>query len=246
MDQTRRHVFVSHSSLDLQLATELASSLAALGVEPWLSEIGVRPGENYADAITRDIMSARAVVVILSEHAMRSEHVKREVSLPISYRRPIFPVTLPGVELGSTSPDPEWRYWLAISQALEWTSATDVAKNIGDRVGLAASVGSMSAAPAEGRLGVAGRWLKVTESRRAFVVDLHPDGTLKERSAAPGASAEEWSGVWEALNPGEATGFLRTKIGAYEALVQLGSHNQLSGVEHEEGIAYAQAWYRLA
>lgn len=246
MDQTRRHVFVSHSSHDLRLATELAASLAAEGVEPWLSEIGIRPGENYADAITRAIRAASAVAVILSEQAMRSEHVKREISLAITTKQPLLPVTLPGVRVDSAALDTEWVYWLTITQTLPWTSASEVARSIADRVGLAAPVRSSSRAPAEGRIAVAGRWLKVTESGRAFVVDLHPDGTLKERSAAPGTSAEEWFGVWEALNPGEATGFLRTRIGDYEALVQLGSRNQLSGVEHEEGQAYSQAWYRLA
>jgi hypothetical protein len=73
-----RSVFISHSSNDKRFARWLAIDLANAGHRPWLDEWEILAGESIPSRISDGVSGCDFVVVVLSEHAVRSNWVERE------------------------------------------------------------------------------------------------------------------------------------------------------------------------
>ncbi len=67
-------VFISYASQDAAVANAIVESLEQQALKCWLAPRDVRAGAQYADAIVRAISGAKAVVLVLSESAIRSDH----------------------------------------------------------------------------------------------------------------------------------------------------------------------------
>jgi hypothetical protein len=83
-------VFISYASQDANVAAALVEALERLGIPCWIAPRDVEVGALYADAIVRAIGGAKAFVLVLSESAIASSHVGKEVERASSKRRPIF------------------------------------------------------------------------------------------------------------------------------------------------------------
>jgi TolB-like protein len=107
-------VFISYASQDAAIATALCDALEAASILCWIAPRDVRPGDFYADAIVQAIANCPIFVLVLSQTAIDSPHVLREVERAGSKRRPI--VTL----RTDTSPlPPGLEYFLSASQWLD-------------------------------------------------------------------------------------------------------------------------------
>jgi TolB-like protein len=84
-----RDVFVSYASQDAAVADAAVASLEKLGIRCWIAPRDVTPGSQYADEIVGAINDAKVFVLVLSEHAIASSHVGREVERAASKRRRI-------------------------------------------------------------------------------------------------------------------------------------------------------------
>jgi TolB-like protein/Flp pilus assembly protein TadD len=84
-----RDVFVSYASQDAAVADAVVASLEKLGIRCWIAPRDVTPGSQYADEIVGAINDAKVFVLVLSEHAIASPHVGREVERAASKRRRI-------------------------------------------------------------------------------------------------------------------------------------------------------------
>ena len=82
-------VFVSYASQDATVANAVVESLERHGVKCWIAPRDVTPGSQYADEIVAAINDAPLFVLVLSEHAVESPHVGREVERAASKRRRI-------------------------------------------------------------------------------------------------------------------------------------------------------------
>ena len=109
-----RDVFVSYSSQDAVVANALVEALEQGGVSCWIAPRDVKAGAQYADAIVRALTGAEAFVLVLSEHAMASPHVSREIERASSKRRRIFAVRVDAAPL-----TPAFEYFLSESQWVE-------------------------------------------------------------------------------------------------------------------------------
>ena len=90
-----------------------------------------------------------------------------------------------------------------------------------------------------------GRWVKVAEGTRAFLVFLYPDGSLKEGSLNWDGLADMWDGEWSGTMLPDSQ--LTIRIGAYTAVLQPEGFNEMYGVETFEGRPSGrQVWLRLA
>jgi TolB-like protein len=107
-------VFISYASHDAEMAQIVCSTLEAAGLHCWLAPRDVKPGAQYADAIIRALNEAKAVVLVLSESAVGSSHVGREVERAASKRKPIIPFRLDSAAL-----NPELEYFLSNAQWIE-------------------------------------------------------------------------------------------------------------------------------
>ena len=81
------HVFISYASQDAAVAGALVEALERHGVGCWIAPRDVKAGALYADAIVRAISGAKAFVLVLSESAIASSHVSREIESASSKSR---------------------------------------------------------------------------------------------------------------------------------------------------------------
>ena len=85
----RREIFVIYASQDAAIADTVVRAFEGTGLKCWIAPRDVVPGALYADEIVRAINEAAAVVLILSEQAVASPHVGREIERASSKRRRI-------------------------------------------------------------------------------------------------------------------------------------------------------------
>jgi TolB-like protein len=107
-------VFISYASQDAVVATALVEALERHGVACWIAPRDVEAGALYADAIVRAIGGAKAVVLMLSESAIASSHVGKEIERASSKKRPIFALRIDAAPL-----TPAFEYFLSESQWVE-------------------------------------------------------------------------------------------------------------------------------
>jgi TolB-like protein len=84
-----RDVFVSYASQDAAVANSLVENLERHGCKCWIAPRDVTPGSQYADEIVGAINDSKVFVLVLSEHAVSSPHVGRELERAASKRRRI-------------------------------------------------------------------------------------------------------------------------------------------------------------
>jgi TolB-like protein len=107
-------VFISYASQDAGVAAALVEALERHGIACWIAPRDVKPGAQYADAIVRAISGAKTFVVVLSESAIASSHVSKEIERASSKKRPIFALRIDAAPL-----TPALEYFLSESQWLE-------------------------------------------------------------------------------------------------------------------------------
>ena len=121
--QARSDAFISYASQDKALAETLCRALERAGIGCWIAPRDVTPGEFYADAIVGGINASRVLVVVLTESAIASQHVLREVERASAKRHPVVSFRI------GTAPLPAGlEYFLSASHWLDGTATSiDVA-----------------------------------------------------------------------------------------------------------------------
>jgi len=107
-------VFISYASQDTAVAQRLCAALEAAGLPCWIAPRDVRAGESYAAAIVQAINSCRMLVLLLSQAAIDSPHVLREVERASSKRRSVLSVRMDAARL-----PPDLEYFLSANQWLD-------------------------------------------------------------------------------------------------------------------------------
>jgi TolB-like protein/tetratricopeptide (TPR) repeat protein len=82
-------VFISYASQDAAITHSVVENLERSGIKCWIAPRDVTPGSQYADEIVAAINDTKIIVLVLSEHAVASPHVGREVERAVSKRRRI-------------------------------------------------------------------------------------------------------------------------------------------------------------
>ena len=136
--ENRQIAFISHASADSTVANIYVSVLESKGIECWIAPRNLTAGKEYAQEIIKGIEKANLVILLLSEAANLSAHVRRELERAASKDKPIYPVRIEEV---NASPKLEYfvsmHHWLdawegsvedhairlvnAISSEEEWT-----------------------------------------------------------------------------------------------------------------------------
>jgi TolB-like protein len=109
-----RPVFISYASLDAPIAHKVCSALEAAGFPCWIAPRNVVPGTMYADGIVHAIDDSSILVLILSEQAVASAHVGREIERAVSKRHPVVALRIDGAPLTAA-----FEYFLNQSQWIE-------------------------------------------------------------------------------------------------------------------------------
>jgi Protein of unknown function (DUF3365)/TIR domain len=84
-------VFISHSSKDKQTADAICNYLESAGVRCWIAPRDIPFGSDWTEGIMTGIGSCKVFVLVFSEHANDSEHVRREVAKAFSQGLAVIP-----------------------------------------------------------------------------------------------------------------------------------------------------------
>jgi len=110
-------VFISYASQDAGVANSIVENLEQHGIKCWIAPRDVTPGSQYADEIVGAINDAKVFVLVLSEHAVASPHVGRELERAASKRRRIIVLRTDAAPLTRS-----FEYFLSESQWLDVTA----------------------------------------------------------------------------------------------------------------------------
>jgi TolB-like protein/Flp pilus assembly protein TadD len=108
------HVFISYASQDAAVADAVVEALESHAIACWIAPRDVTPGSHYADGIMLAISGAKALVLVLSDGALTSKHVSKEVERASSKGRPII-----ALRLGTAPLTPAFEYFLSESQWID-------------------------------------------------------------------------------------------------------------------------------
>ena len=77
-------VFLCHASQDKPAVRKLHRYLKQHGIEPWLDEIDLLPGENWEVEIPRALNASDVILVCLSKNSINKEgYVQKEISFAL-------------------------------------------------------------------------------------------------------------------------------------------------------------------
>jgi hypothetical protein len=112
-------VFLCHASEDKQRVRDLYKSLLIAGIDPWLDENKLLPGQDWQLEITKAIEACDAILVCLSKVAIKKEgYVQREVKLALdrAEEKPTGTIFVIPVKLDECPLPPQLKRW----QAIDW------------------------------------------------------------------------------------------------------------------------------
>ena len=96
--ETPFDVFVSYSDKDRLIAQALVERLRRERVHYWWAPETLGGGTNYQEVIARDLPRCRLLLLLLSDKAGYSKHVRKEVMIAMEEGKPILPVRIENVE----------------------------------------------------------------------------------------------------------------------------------------------------
>jgi len=93
----------SYASQDAAIANAVVENLEKHGIKCWIAPRDVTPGSQYADDIVGAINGTKVLVLVLSEHAVASPHVGREIERAASKQRRIIGLRTDAAPLTSSA-----------------------------------------------------------------------------------------------------------------------------------------------
>ncbi len=94
----RNQVYIAYSRADYPAALLVRLRLAALHVPVWMDRFALRGQQNWGERVDRAIRDSRALVLLLSEAAQRSEYVCYEWAFAFGARCEVIPLMVEQVE----------------------------------------------------------------------------------------------------------------------------------------------------
>jgi len=93
-------IFVSYSTLDLGVVQKIERIVTGTGIEVFVAEHSVKPGERLDSRLLSAIRDCDLFLVLVSSHSVQSSWVEQEIGIATASNKPILPVLLePEVEL---------------------------------------------------------------------------------------------------------------------------------------------------
>lgn len=142
-------VFISHATADVAAAIELADEIESRGLVCWLASRQVPVGSSYAQEISSAIERCQALLVLLSQDALASDHVKREVNLALTLHRLLLPVSLENRGIRPDALPGEWLYWLGVTQITTADTVSTLARSVSERLAVRDSTRDRPDAPVD-------------------------------------------------------------------------------------------------
>lgn len=84
--------FISYSRVDTDFVVKLAKELRKEGVDLWLDQIDIGPGDRWDKAVQKALKECHSLLIIYSPDSVASENVLDEVYYVLGEKRKVIPV----------------------------------------------------------------------------------------------------------------------------------------------------------
>ena len=74
---------MSYAEADVALARKIADGLRREGIDVWLADEGIIPGDNWAEKVAQALQQSQAMVVLYTDHTRTASWVHREVEFAL-------------------------------------------------------------------------------------------------------------------------------------------------------------------
>jgi len=125
-------IFLSYSQRDAALAQKIAHGLRGEGLQIWLPEEELLPGDNWAERISRALDECDSMVVLLTPNVTQSSNVQWEMGYALgnkAYSKRVIPIVV-GSEAESMLP-----WILERFQVVRIKNASDAGKAVQEIAG---------------------------------------------------------------------------------------------------------------
>jgi hypothetical protein len=85
-------IFFSYARADTQFVLELANELRSAGVNLWIDQLDIVPGERWDNAVQNALATAPCLLVVLSPESVASQSVMDEVAFALQSNKRVVPV----------------------------------------------------------------------------------------------------------------------------------------------------------
>jgi hypothetical protein len=93
----RLNVFFSHSSRDAEWVERVGAQAKAAGVDVYLAEHDVQPGQHLGDKVKAAIERCDAVIALLSKNSLQSVYVQQEIGIAHRADKLVIPILMEDV-----------------------------------------------------------------------------------------------------------------------------------------------------
>ena len=114
------YCFISYSSKNKEIAESVKAKLLANSISCWMALYSIPYGSDYATEIYDAVANCKVFVLILSEQAMDSVHVPKELDLAVTNKRIVIPFRIDEGQLKDN-----FHYFLCNVQILRVESSLD-------------------------------------------------------------------------------------------------------------------------
>ncbi len=101
------NIFLSHSTIDSELANFICESFERRGLSCWIAPRNIRPGEDWASSITNAIAEADVFFILYSKHSIKSSQCAKEIGIADRKKKYIIPY-----KIDDTEPEGAFDYYL--------------------------------------------------------------------------------------------------------------------------------------
>ncbi len=92
-------IFISYSSKDKVQANVLVGLLHTIGYSVWIDQSGIDGAASWSKEIAKAVSDSSLFLILLSEHALASSNVAKELSVAAELQKHILPIALEKVQL---------------------------------------------------------------------------------------------------------------------------------------------------
>lgn len=86
-------VFISYSTKDLEIVNKIKEQLKREGVEVFIAEYSIEPGEKLNKRIVEEIKNCDLFILIWSKNSRKSEYVNQEIGMAKCANKTIIPIS---------------------------------------------------------------------------------------------------------------------------------------------------------
>jgi TolB-like protein len=128
-------IFISYSSKDRAHANALVERLRSNGFDVWIDQTGIDGADSWSKEIAKALEDSTVFLLLLSQNALASRNVAKELSVAAELSKPILPILIERVKLQG-----EFLYHLTSLQRIHYDNTDAIIRSLHKHIGNVSSI----------------------------------------------------------------------------------------------------------